>query len=155
VQNYSLKFEICSGDDIIKKSGRDVPTGVFILAGLLFLRGFQSVIFGVIFGTIGFIITLLRGGFEADTAYIIALVLNVSIDAVMGGLFILCGSWLISLQPRGWKLATAGSAVYLLLVLANILLSGSLSAEFIADAIIPLIILSYLNTPATKQVFGR
>ena len=137
----------------MKKPGRDVPTGVFILAGLFFLRGFQSIIFGVIFGIIGVIIYLLRGGFEADTAYIIALVLNVSIDAVMGGLFVLCGSWLISLQPRGWKLAAAGSTVYLLLVLANIYIGGS--SVGLWHAVIAGIILVYLNMPATKRVFGR
>jgi len=111
----------------MKRSGRDVPTGVFIIAGLFFIRGFYS-LFGVLMTIMGFILLLNREGFAEDTTYLSALVLNVSIHAVIGGLFILCGSWLISLQPRGWKLATAGSAVYLLLVLANIALSGSLSS---------------------------
>jgi len=137
----------------MKRSGRDVPTGVFIIAGLFFLRGFYS-LFGVLITIMGFIVSLFRGGFEADTTYLTALVLDVSIYAVIGGLFIFCGSWLISLQPRGWKLATAGSAVYLLLVLANFTLSGSLSSG-LSGAVIAAIILVYLNIPATKRVFGR
>ncbi len=137
----------------MKKPGRDVPTGVFILAGLFFLRGFYSLIFGVLISIMGLIISLFREGFEADMAYITALVLYVSINAVMGGIFVLCGSWLISLQPRGWKLATAGSAVYLLLVLANIYLGGSSAGLW--HVVIAGIILVYLNMPATKRVFGR
>ena len=137
----------------MKKPGRDVPTGVFILAGLFFLRGFYSLIFGVLISIMGLIISLFRDGLGADMAYITALVLDVSIYAVMGGLFVLCGSWLISLQPRGWKLATAGSAVYLLLVLANIYLGGS--SVGLWHAVIAGIILVYLNVPATKRVFGR
>nr|HPJ83928.1 hypothetical protein [Methanothrix sp.] len=124
----------------MKRSGRDVPTGVFILAGLFFLRGFHSLLI-VLFGIIVFVIALLREGFEADMAYITELVLEVSIYAVMGGLFVLCGSWLISLQPRGWKLATAGSAVYLVLVLANIYLGGSSAGLW--HAVIAGIILVY------------
>jgi len=137
----------------MKKPGRDVPTGVFILAGLFFLRGFYSLIFGVLISIVGLIVTLFKEGLKADMAYITALVLEVSIYAVMGGLFVLCGSWLISLQPRGWKLATAGSAVYLVLVLANIYLGGSSAGLW--HAIISGIILVYLNLPATKRVFGR
>ena len=111
-------------------------------------------IFGVLISIMGFVISLFREGFEADMAYITALVLDVSINAVIGGLYILCGSWLISLHPRGWKLATAGSAVYLLLALASISLSGSLSSG-LWHAVIAGIILLYLNLPATKRVFGR
>ncbi len=136
----------------MKKTGRDVPTGVFILAGLFFLSGFHGVIFGVLISIMSFMIYLFRGGFEADTAYIIALVLDVSINAVVGGLYILCGSWLISLQPRGWKLAAAGSAVYLLLVLASISLGGSSAGLW--HAVLAGTILVYLNIPATKRVFG-
>ncbi len=117
----------------MKKPGRDVPTGVFILAGLFFLRGFHGVIFGLL-----------------------AILESLSTAAIMlalGALFILCGSWLISLQPRGWKLATAGSAVYLLLVLASISLGGTSAGLWYA--VIAGIILVYLNMPATKRVFGR
>ena len=136
----------------MKKPGRDVPTGVFILAGLFFLRGFHSLIFGALMVIMSFVIFLLRGGSEAAMAGITALVLDVSIYAVMGALFVLCGSWLISLNPRGWKLATAGSAVYLLLVLANIYLGGTSAGLW--HAVIAGIILVYLNIPATKRVFG-
>ena len=80
----------------------------------------------------------------ADMGYIIALVLYVFIYTVMGALLILCGSWLISLQLRGWMLATVGSSIYLILALANISLIGSLSAGLV-PAVIAAIILVYLN----------
>ncbi|HII07545.1 MAG TPA: hypothetical protein HA349_09605 [Methanotrichaceae archaeon] len=135
----------------MKRSGKDVPTGVFILAGLAFMRGFYSLL-GVLIRIIGLILFLFREGFKADIIYIIALVLDLSFYAAMGGLFILCGSWLISLQPRGWMLATVGSGLYLLLALANISLNGS-SYGRLTYVVIAAIILVYLNIPATKRVF--
>jgi len=83
-----------------------------------------------------------------------SLTLVFSFYAVLGGLFFLCGSWLISLKPRGWMLATVGSGLYLLLELANIYLSGSLSWG-LWRAITAAIILVYLNIPATRRAFGR
>ncbi len=118
----------------MKRSGRDVPTGVFVLAGLAFLSGFVYILFGLI--------AIMRFPTTATTSFIVA------------SLLIICGSWLISLQPRGWMLATVISGLYLLLALANISLSGNLAAGLI-DAIIAAIILVYLNIPATKRVFGR
>ena len=118
----------------MKRSGKDVPTGVFILAGLSFLKGFHYIIFGLIAIMHSFMTTI--------------------ISLIMGSLLIVCGSWLISLQSRGWMLATIGSILYLLYALAKISLSGSLAAGLI-EAIIAVIILYYLNRTDTKQAFRR
>jgi len=138
----------------MKRSGRDVPTGVSILAGLFLLIGSCIVLFSVLINIIAFSIALF-GGFQENMGYFIMIVLSASFYAVMGGLFFLCGSWLSSLQLRGWMLATVGSGLYILLALANISFSGSLSWGLLWHAIIAAIILVYLNIPATKRAFGR
>ncbi len=85
--------------------------------------------------------------------FLIGFILTFSFYAVLGSLFFLCGSWLISLQFRGWILATVGTGLYILLELANIFHSRSLS-EGLWRVIIAAIILVYLNIPATKRAFG-
>jgi len=137
----------------MKRKGRDIPIGVSILAGLFLLIGFFIVLFSVLLNIIVVILAVFERP-EEYMGFLIGAILALSFYAVIGGIFFLCGSWLISLQPRGWMLATVGSGLYLFLKLANIYLSGSLS-EGLWRAIIAAIILVYLNIPATKRAFGR
>ncbi len=116
----------------MKRSGKDVPTGVFILAGLFFLTGFYNIMSGLI--------TIMYSPVTTIIYFII------------GGLLVICGSWLISLQHRGWLLATIISALYTLLEVAQISLKGSIIAGSIY-AIIGVIVLFYLYMMHTKQTF--
>ena len=137
----------------MKRKGKDVPTGVTILAGLFLLIGSCIVLFSVVFNIIFAILAVFERP-EEYMGFLIGFILAFSFYAVLGSLFFLCGSWLISLRPRGWILATVGSGLYILLELVNIYLSGSSSGGLLR-AIIAAIILVYLNIPATKRAFGR
>ena len=117
----------------MKRSGKDVPTGIFILAGIAFIQGFY------------YILTALIAIFHSLTTSFACL--------IIGSLFILCGSGLIKLQYPGWILANIISAVYLLLALARTTLGGNMTAGII-DVIIAVTLLIYLNRPAIKKIFG-
>lgn len=95
----------------MKRIGKDVPTGIFILAGISFLQGFHL------------FLTALLAISASFTAAII--------DLILGAYFIICGSGLVKLKFEGWMLAAIAAAVYLLLALAKIALGGSLTAGII------------------------
>ncbi|OQB20399.1 MAG: hypothetical protein BWY13_01177 [Euryarchaeota archaeon ADurb.Bin190] len=118
----------------MKRISKDVPTGIFILAGISFLQGFHL-----------FLTALLA----ISTSFTAAI-----IDLILGAYFIICGSGLVKLKFEGWMLAAIAAAVYLLLALAKIALGGSLTAGII-DIIIGGSLLIYLNRPEIKKIFEK
>lgn len=124
------------------KKIRGVPTGIFILAAILFLQGFNYML-----------AALLAVFYSIPTAIV---------DLIIGTFFIICASKLIRLQYQGWQLATIASVLYLLLALARIGFGGNLNAELtdaivagIIDAIIASILLIYLTRPKIKNIFRQ
>ena len=122
----------------MKRSGKDVPTGIFILAAIAFLQGFNYVLLAII------------AIFHSPMTAIVRL--------IVGALLILCGSGLIKHQFQGWLLANIGSAIYLLQALARIALGGN-TPEVLTAGIIDVIIagalLIYLNRPTIKTIFEK
>ena len=122
----------------MKRSGKDVPTGIFILAGIAFIQGFYHVLLALI------------AIFHSPMTAIVHL--------IIGSLLVICGSGLIKLQFQGWLLANIGSAIYLLQALARIALGGN-TPEVMTAGIIDVIIagglLIYLNRPTIKNIFGH
>ena len=116
----------------MKTPGKDVPTGIFILAAIAFMQGFYHIIMAIIVAL------------QSPIAAIVQL--------AVGAFLILCGSGLIKLQQQGWLLANIAAAFYLLFALARIALGGNIAAGAI-DIIIAGAILIYLNRPAIKRIF--
>ncbi|MBN1324211.1 MAG: hypothetical protein JW986_09510 [Methanotrichaceae archaeon] len=136
---------------------KDVPTGIFILAAISFIKGIWALL-GMLIAAIALLCVFLIGGFQAvelpehlEPVAIITFFLILIIGIAFSGLFILCGSWLVTLQLRGWILATIGVSIYLLLELVKIY-QGVSSGPI--DAIIYIIILLYLNKKSTRRAFG-
>ena len=112
----------------MKITTRDVPTGVFILAGLFILGGILYTIIGLF---------------------------SINIFSIAFGiLMIFCGSELSTLKQRGWILAVICSILYLLNGLPKIKPGQNLAFELI-DPVISVIILLYLNKPDIKKAFNR
>jgi len=116
----------------------DVPTGIFIMAAILFLQGFN------------YLLSAALGVFHSVPLAIVNL--------IIGAFSIVCASKLIRLQHQGWQLAIIASVLYLILALARIGLSITSNNginDSILDAIIAAIILIYLNRPSIKGIFRR
>jgi|WetSurMetagenome_2_1015567.scaffolds.fasta_scaffold1520947_1 hypothetical protein len=118
----------------MKRLGKEVPTGIFILAGIAFLQGFH----------------LLLNALLAIPNSLTAAIANL----IFGVYFIICGSGLVKLKSEGWILATIGLALYSLLALSSIAFGGSLAAGII-DIIIGGGLLIYLNRPGIKVIFKK
>jgi|GEM_PF-717882 len=135
----------------LKRPGKDVPTGIFILAAIIFIRAFLA-LFSVVLGIFVFIGMFIFEGFQGvEPVDIILFLSSFLLLLVFISLSILCGSWLVTLQPRGWILVTIVVSYLLLLELIELYQSASPDAF---DAVIYIILLLYLNKKSTRRPFG-